>query len=142
MKITFEQFEKLLEDTANARESRRLAAKELDIHKKIVSEFEASIEAALEELDKKSYKGETHTATMKEFLSWKVPSLPEKRSAYRSFLEERGIFDTSWSVSSKVINADCTTLMEDAVARGDVDFKIDGLEEPTPYYKLSFTKNK
>jgi hypothetical protein len=60
-----------------------------------------------------------------------MPKDQESREKFFAYLKERGIYDNMITVNSQTLNSFYKTTMEEAMEAGDVDFKIEGLSEPT-----------
>ena len=108
-----------------------------------LDELEAKILATMEELDEDKVHvagyGLLYTTTR---FTVRVPKeLADKRQLFEHF-RERGIFDEMVSVASPTLNSYYKTEMEAAIAKGDVDFKIPGVGEPTHIKTLSVRKGK
>ena len=106
-----------------------------------LKELESKIQVAMDTLDmeKIPVKG-FGTYFRKSNFSVKVPKSEVEREAFFGYLKERGIFENMVTVNSMTLNAWFKQEMEAAVEKGDVDFKIPGIEEPKAFFTLQFRK--
>lgn len=81
-------------------------------------------------------------ATLKDKLSVKVPKSPEEKSAFFNWVKVnmgQDAHDTYMTVNSASLNRLYKELSEEWANKGEV-LEIDGLEAPSSYKELSFTK--
>lgn len=76
----------------------------------------------------------------KEQASVKVPKDPEARDALFAFLKEKGIFDEVITVNSRTLNSLYNSLADEALTTGNIDFRMPGVSEPTPFKTLQLKK--
>lgn len=89
-------------------------------------------------IDKFSVKGFGNISVMARS-SVKVPA-GEERQKFFNYLREQGTFENMVTVNSNTLNAWYQQELESAITRGDVDFKIPGIEEPKIYKTLTLRK--
>lgn len=140
MSITVEAFEGMVEELKRESEAHARLKKLTSEQNSKVEECKLKVMTALDEMGKTSYKSDVGMVSKKVRWSWKVPKEEGARNAYRKFLEDSGDFDGMWSIHSASMNAHCKALLEDAKERGDIDFSIPGLDEPSAHETISLTK--
>lgn len=140
MSITVEELESYIQDMKIAQEDHARAKKLASEYNSFLEEKKRIVLTALDELGKTSYKSDVGTVSKKTRWSWKVPKEETARKKYRDFLETRGEFDSMWSIHSASMNSHCKALLEDAQTKGDIDFSIPGIEEPSASETISLTK--
>lgn len=96
----------------------------------------------LEAEDMDSVRAFGHLFTASEKQSVKVPKTPQEKKELFKFLRDKGIYWQSVSVHSQTLNSLYNSFAEEAANNGDLDFKMPGVEKPTPYKVLKLTKQK
>lgn len=82
-------------------------------------------------------RGKIHTV---DRFTVPVPKNMDDKKAFFKHLTERGIFFEMASVNSQTLNSFYKSEMEAAIARGDSDFKLPGIAEPSHIRTLSVRK--
>jgi len=99
---------------------------------------------ALRQANKESYIVDgIGKVKLQEEQSVKTPKSPEEKDAFFAWVKNKlgaDAYYTYMSVNSQSLNSLYKRMKEESRSRGEAEFSIDGLEEPTAYYKLSFTK--
>lgn len=75
--------------------------------------------------------------------SVRVPKTREQKEAFFNWIKNRlgeEAYYAYMTVNSQSLNSLYKRMLEESRSRGEGELKIDGLEEPNKYYKLSFTK--
>ncbi len=125
---------------------RALSVKEKDLKdalkevNAVQAEIEAQLIEALMDNQLKNYRAPEGLVSLVQKTSVKTPKTPEAREAFFGWLRERGLYDQLISVNSMTLNALYKEEFEAAALRGDMDFKVPGLEEVTITPSISFRK--
>jgi hypothetical protein len=69
-----------------------------------------------------------------------VPKTIEQKKQFGKYLQEKGIFWELMSVNSATLNSFHKTELEAAISRGDVDFKLPGIGDPSHIRTLNIKK--
>jgi hypothetical protein len=69
-----------------------------------------------------------------------TPKSVEAKKEFGKYLQKKGIFWELMSVNSQTLNSFYKTEMEAAIAKGDVDFKVPGIGEPSHMRVLNVRK--
>ncbi len=72
--------------------------------------------------------------------SVKNPATPEDKKDFFDFLKRIGSFEDLVGVNHQTLNAWYKNEMEGAKIRGEFDFKIPGIGEPTAFEDITFRK--
>lgn len=134
--ISVEELKRYCEGVANAREKVEQAKEILKSNQETLEECEIRLLAALEESKLKTFKNELGAFTIKNTESVKIPH-GEAKDAFFEFLKEKGMFEALATIHSKTLNS-----WYNEEAKKDPFFKAPGLEAPTVYQKIVFTKAK
>lgn len=70
-----------------------------------------------------------------------VPKTREDKEALFNFLAERGIYWDMVSINSMTLNALYKSLADEAMEKGNLDFRLPGIGEPKTYTTLRMRKN-
>ena len=70
-----------------------------------------------------------------------TPKTPEEKKELFKFLQDRGIFYEMASVNSQTLNSLYKNLAEEEKAKGNFDFKMPGVPEPTISIKLKLRRS-
>ncbi len=134
--ITVDELKRYCEGVANAREKVEQAKEILKSCQLTVDECEIRLLAALEESKLKTFKNELGSFTIKNTESVKIPHGEQKDEFFR-YLQDRGMFEALATIHSKTLNS-----WYNEESKKDPFFKAPGLEAPTVYQKIVFTKAK
>lgn len=117
---------------------------ELELQDKALRDEEAELEAKfieyLTEAKLDSFKGAKGTVSVVNRFSVQTPKTVEEKKALGKFFSEREIFWQYFSVNSQSLNSFYKEEMAAAIERGDTDFKIPGIGEPTLTQKIQFRR--
>ena len=69
-----------------------------------------------------------------------TPKSPEEKKALFDFLESKGIFLEMVSVNSQTLNSLYKSLEAEALKRGELEFRLPGVPEPTTYINLKLKR--
>lgn len=103
-----------------------------DLRRQILNILEA---AELERLD-----GSEHTVYRTERRTWKVPQDPERRKVFFEWLDSKHLLWDMATVNHQTLNSWCRAEEEAALERGEVDFNVPGLDEPTVFTDVALRK--
>lgn len=140
--IKVSDLENLAKDIATQRElcdQAAAAKKELD---KELERLENKMIEVLNALDKSSYDAEVGKFIISHRTSVRVPSNPEDKALFVEYLKQKGIADQMLTVHSATLRSFYQSEFDAAKERGDLDFTIPGLGEPTITETLSFIKSR
>lgn len=140
-KMDLSQFDNLCEEIFQQRARIAKLEEELDPEKKRLDELERKMLLIMEETDRDKIhvKGHGTLYIMNRFTVQTPKSLEDKRALFH-YLSDKGIFDEMVSVNSQTLNSFYKTEMEQAIAEGNVDFKIPGVGDPVHSKKLCVKK--
>lgn len=140
-KITVEQLDGLCLDLFDKREQKNKLQEQLKAVQADLDSLESKIIAVMDETEKEKIhvKGKGLIYTTDRFTVPTPKNLDDKKKFFKH-LTERGIFFEMVSVNSQTLNTFYKSEMENAVARGDVDFKLPGIGEPSHVRTLSVRK--
>lgn len=105
-------------------------------------ELEAALLAHMDANELDSFKGTRATISKVDYFSVKVPNTLEKKRELFQYLKQLKIHDELVTVNSQTLNSFYKEQMESAKERGEFDFKIPGVEEPTHQPKIRVTGKK
>lgn len=122
--------------------------KELDDLKekasKLQEEYDAlqsQVIAHLQSFSKDRYSLPFGTITIVDKFSYKIPRTTEDRAKFFQYLKEKGEYDALISVNSQTLNKYCRDELEAAKERGDYNFAIPGISEPTLYHQIQIRRS-
>lgn len=95
-----------------------------------IDEIESKIIIGMESNELKSYKNKYGQLTISQRFSVKLPQSPEAWEIFWSYLSENGIEEALKTVNHMKLNSWYREEMENAKARGDIDWHPPGLEQP------------
>lgn len=139
--ITFAELEEACALVANQRE----VVAELSAAKKredeVLEKLELKVLEILKALGKTSYQSNIGTVGLAYRQSVKLPQTPADREAFFDYLKAMGVYDTMIGVNSNTLNRFYKDEFEKAKERGDFDFSIPGIGEPTMTEIFSLKKS-
>ena len=137
------QFKQLVEDMFTQKSKIDRMNVNLGIEKETLEDMKLKISNYLEQVDLRSFKGQSCTVTNVQKASNKTPKDNISKDAFLNYVKENYDYDrllSLISVNSAKLNVFCSEAEAKAVEAGDLDFKIPGLEEPKYYTQLSIRK--
>lgn len=134
--ITVEDLKHLCWAVSKDRKTVDLIKDNLKKAQEILDESEIKLLAALEESNLKTFKNELGSFTIKNTESVKIPH-GEQKDEFFNFLKSRNEFEALATIHSKTLNS-----WYNEEAKKDPFFRAPGLEAPTMYQKIVFTKAK
>lgn len=105
-----------------------------------IDEAEAKLLHHLKAADMKGFKSEFGQVSINAKFSVRLPQGADEWEKLYSYLKEKGHYEGMITVSSQRLNAYYREELEQAKVRGDIDFAIPGLAEPSIHETLSFRK--
>ena len=106
---------------------------------KVMNNTATNILDVLEHFKMKTHKTVYGKVTRNERWGWKMPKEDDGREALRKFMEEKGVFDSTWGVHAQTLNSRAKEWLNEAVESGeDADWTVPGLGEATSSSYLSF----
>lgn len=143
--ISTEDLDNLVLDMKRKREIYDIAkAKSTELFKEVDAAEDALLEALRQAGKKKYHVDDIGTASVVEKLTFRVPATLEDKVKFFKWLEERYghtfLLDKQ-SVNSQSLQKICNDAFTEEVEQGrGAEFKVPGLQDPTPNYSLSFRK--
>ncbi len=113
------------------------AKKNLKLAQENLEEQEFRILNYLEATSSDRFDAPSCTVFRREKTSVKTPKTEEQKAAFFNYLKEKGLFDSMITVNSQTLNGWYKSEQEVARSKGQFEFSIPGLEEPTIYYDLN-----
>lgn len=141
---TVKGLEELAQKIKEKRAEKEEKAKILSAVNEELDQLEQLAVRTLKELGKSSYGAEAGTIT--KVVKWRVnlPNTEEAKTAFFSYLKERGLFEKLATVNSNTLNSFFMEEWEAAKDPNDpmaaLDFRLPGISEPSSYETLSFRK--
>ena len=109
-------------------------AEELDMKKKQVFAF-------MEENEKEKHHVAGHGLIfMEDRFTVPTPKSLDQKKEFFAYLQKRGIFFEMASVNSQTLNSFYKTELESELAKGNADFKLPGIGEPSMQRSLKMRK--
>jgi len=105
-----------------------------------IDEAEAKLLQHLRDAGMKSIKTNLGLVSINSKFSIRLPQGADEWEKFYGYLKEKGHYDGMITVSSQRLNAYYREELEQAKVRGDIDFAIPGLGEPSIHETLSFRK--
>lgn len=140
MSITVEDMNSKCKEIAVLRaEEAVISAQRKQILDKL-DEAERQMIEMLAESGLNSYKSPFGQAIITHRTSVKTPKTPDERARFYQYLKERNLYETMITVNSQTLNAFYKGELEQARERGDLDFKVPGINEVTIVPTLAFRK--
>ena len=141
--VSIEQMDDAVKKLRLAKEEKTKAKAVYDSVQKQYAEAEAKVMALMEHSGKKTYIAEGFgRVTVKEELSVRTPKTPEDKQKFFDWLRNHMGEDAYYAymtVNSRSLNSLYKQKVEEYGEQGKV-LEIDGLESPSSFTKLSFTK--
>ena len=137
---TLQEMDVLVGRVMDLREKKEEVNRELKELNEEQREVEQKILSFLNHAKMNSFAGTRATVSKKMHESVRIPASLEKKLEFFEFLKQRGVFNTLVSVNSMTLNSFCKAESEAAKDRGEFDFKIPGLDEPTLNESISVRK--
>lgn len=116
--------------------AKRVAAELWEQCEKLKSEIIRILEAA--ELER--FDADSVTVFRKDKQTVSMPKEPAQRRAFFEHLREKGIFEDMVTINHQTLNAWFKREQEEAEDRGDVDYRVPGIDEVKTYSDLSVRK--
>ena len=129
--IKYQELEALVRQYREERDEYETCKKQAEDLKKVADNTGKRLLAFLDEFKLDSQKTVYGTIVKNERWSWRTPKTPEDREAFREFLESKDEFNDVWSINSQTLNARAKEWLEEACEKGEIDFVIPGVGEPT-----------
>lgn len=142
--ITTEQLDHLIKEMKRLDDEKDEAKK---AHSEASEKYEAARDAVLSALKacgkSKYYVDGLGTAFIASRLSFQTPKEIEQKDAFFKWIAEThgdDVLKGMVTVNSQTLNGFCKREFEAALERGDADFKIPGINEPTAQETVNFRK--
>lgn len=139
--ITLEKFERLCIELFKQRAVVDEASEKHKIETNKMEELKSKILSFMEQNEKDKYpvKGHGLIYTVDRF-TVPTPKSTDDKKKFFGYLEKKGIFLEMASVNSATLNSFYKTEMEIAIAKGNVDFAIPGIGEPSHVRTINLRK--
>lgn len=141
MSITVDQMHAQIELISNLRsEKAEIARQEKEVNGKLDLEERRMLEM-LDAIGEKNFKCSLGTVS-KSIRHWaKLPDNKEAKEKFFNDLTAKGLFWDKVNVNSNWLQGYVNDCMEEAKAKGDMNYQIPGISEINPRVTLSFRKN-
>lgn len=90
--------------------------------------------------NKTSYKSCYGNLVLTTKFSVSMPKEPEKRDALFGYLKEKGIYDTMITINHQTLNSYYKEEMEAHLNKGELDFTLPGVSEPSAHRTISLRR--
>lgn len=138
--IDLAEMNRLVESYAELRAKKEALAAETKEVNGELDELEAKMLEHLENANLPSFRGEKGLVSVREHFSVKVPKTLEDKRELFNYLKKKGVLMEMASINSSTLNGFYKEEMAAAQARGEVDFKIPGVGEPTASKDIAWKK--
>lgn len=140
-KITAENFQEVCKELFKRKQEHQQISEEEKKASKHFEELKMRVLTYMEEHEKEKehVKGFGLVYTIDRF-TVPTPKTIEDKKALGKNLQKRGIFWEMFSVNSQTLNSFYKTEMEAAIARGEKDFSLPGIAEPTYVKNIGLRK--
>lgn len=132
----------LVTELAEAREKKDRIKIESAKAQAEIDTLEMTLLNLLEASNLTSFKGENGSVVVAYRSSVKIPREPDAKDAFFQYLRDVEMFDSLISVNSQTLNSFYKSQEELALKNGTIDFTMPGIERPTPYPEIRFSKAK
>lgn len=105
-----------------------------------IDEAEAKLMQHLKDMQLDGFKSPHGAVSLVKKFSVRLPQGSDEWEKFYAYLKTKGHYDGMITVSSQRLNAYYREELEQARVRGDIDFAIPGLAEPSVHETLSFRK--
>lgn len=119
----------------------RLAV-DIKIKEDELNELKVILQRYLENAGLDSLKAHGLNFYLETKVSVKTPKTDEQKRELFQFLMDEGIFYEMASVHSASLNSLYQDYAERALEEGNLDFRLPGVDEPTPYTQIKIRKTK
>lgn len=141
MALTVDELTKQVEEVARLRAVEEAASRAKKEATEVLEAAESRMLEMLTESGLKNFNSPHGKVVMAFRTSVKTPKLPEDKEAFYTFLKSRGLYESLISVNSQTLNSLYKSEMEEAVARGEADFAIPGINEVNIVPQLRFSRS-
>lgn len=141
MEVTISELNQRIEEIANLRSEEAEASR---IKKEVTERLEKAENELIEVLtaaNLKNFSAAAGKVVLAFRTSVRTPKLPEDKEAFYAYLKARGLYDSMVSVNSMTLNSLYKAEMEEAIARGESDFSIPGINEVSLTPQLRFSRS-
>jgi hypothetical protein len=138
--ISLQKFEELVAKAYELRAEVEALEEQTKAKNKELFALQSRILAHMLELEKTSYDSAKGKLIIQKRFSVTQPKDPDSRMQFFSYLRSKGLFEQMVSVNHQTLNAFYKAELEAAREKGDFDFTIPGLGEPTYMEYLTMRK--
>lgn len=128
------------EKAFDLREQKSVLAQEIKGINEELEKLTAEILETLEASELDGFDAKSGRVSVKNYFGVRTPKTEAQKKELFRYLQEKGIYWELVGVNSQSLNSFYNSEMEEATERGDLDFKIPGLEEPTLSKDLTFRR--
>ena len=139
---TIQGFQQLIDHMLDQRAKVDAAKARLTDEQTKLSELEAKVLNILDSNNMDNFRTERALVSVTHRFSVKTPKTPEAREQFFEYLKSKNLFDDMITVNSQTLTSFYRTEQENALDRGEVDFKMPGIEDATMVKTLSVRKGK
>lgn len=128
--ITLKAFEELVKNLLEQKAKVKAAEKIVDGEKEKFQQLEKNVMAYMTELGKEKYSVDGYGSIyVSNHFSAQTPKTIEQKQEFFKWLEEKGMFYEYLNVNAMSLATLVQTEEEEALKRGEIDFKIPGIGE-------------
>lgn len=138
--VTIQQLEQKIKLYHEQKDAVEQAEAEVERRKKEMDNTGAWLQSFMDENQKTSYKSTWGTLVLTTRYSVGMPKDPQKRTEFFSYLRDKGLFENMITVNHQTLNSYYKQEMEAALDKGDIDFKVPGIEEPSAHKTITLRK--
>lgn len=134
--VTIKKMNELITTLREHRDQKDGLKNELSLLEAKIQALEDAIRETLTACGLSNFKGNAGDVTLVEKSSVRVPKDPESKQAFFEYLRKRDMFDALATVNSQTLNSWYREEESLALERGEFDFKVPGIGEPSVYTEL------
>lgn len=138
--VTIQQLEQKIQLLADEERYADEAKAELAKRVEVVENTKSWLCAFMREHNKSSYPSTWGTLVRRIRQTYGVPKTNEDRDLFFGYLKAKGIFENLITVHSATLNSYVSGEQDAAAERGEFDFTVPGLGQPTVFESVSLTR--
>lgn len=138
--VTIQELESKIQQLFDEDRAVEEATAECDRRKAIANNTKAWLCAFMSEHRKTSYPSTWGTLVRRTRITYAVPKTTSDRLEFFDYLKKKEVFEGLITVHSQTLNSWVKSEADAAAARGDFDFKVPGLGEPSSHEFVSLTR--
>lgn len=140
MSVTIEELENKAKELADLKGRKDIIKLDLKVIDDALEKLENEYLALLQEAEIASYKSKHGTITICNRFSVKFPKELDQRESFAKWAKEQGIYEELFTVNSQTLNSLYKKEKELAEEKGELFFRLPGIDDPTIMTYLSVRK--